>query len=108
MRKYWVVELSEESKALFRNLAKEHGLNEEEIQDGLNSKIGDLDENEYLFGFRHCDNIQCKEFFNKGYMTEDSFTFCSSECAEKTVKEIEEKDYGEYIFFTDWEPELTY
>lgn len=105
MRKYWVDQLSEQSKALFRQLAKEYGLNGQEIQDGLDSKIGDLNDNEYLFGFRHCDNYSCKEFFNEGFMTEDGFTFCSSECAEKIVPSISQDDYGDFIFYTDWEPE---
>ena len=103
--KVYVSELSQKSHELFKDLAEEQGFTDEEIQDGLDSKIGDLNDNEYLFGFRHCDNSSCKEFFNEGFMTEDGFTFCSSECAEKIVPSISQADYGDFIFYTDWEPE---
>ena len=108
MRKFYVAELSRKSQELFKELAEEQGFTDEEIQDGLDSKIGDLDDIHGLLGFRKCENPQCKEFFNEGFLTEDSDTFCSNECAEKIITDIVEEDYGDYIFFTDWEPELTY
>lgn len=105
MKKFYVAELSRKSQELFKDLAEEQGFSDEEIQDGLDSKVRDLDDIHDLLGFRRCENPQCQEFYNEGFLTEDCDTFCSSECAEKMITDIVEADYGDFIFFTDWESE---
>ena len=104
MRKVYVEELSTESKNLFRKLAKEYGASEQEIQDGLDSKIRDLDDAQYSFGFRRCENLKCQEFFNDGYLMEvNQECYCSRECAEDVYDDIVEEDYGtDTIFWTEW------
>ena len=108
MRKVYVEELSKESKEIFKLLANEQGINKEDIENGLDSKISDLKDMEQHLGFRVCENNECREIFNEGFLTEDCDTFCSSECAEKMITDIVEADYGEYIFYTDWHSEMSY
>ena len=103
MSKYWVFELSKESQDLFRSLAEEvEEFTEEDIQNGLDSKIGDLDDAAYTLGFRICNNRDCQEFSDEGYHTDDDLTFCSRQCAEKVIVDLEEEDYGDYIYYTFW------
>ncbi|HDU7439110.1 TPA: hypothetical protein RF418_002606 [Listeria monocytogenes] len=94
MRKVYVEELSTESKNLFRKLAKEYGASEQEIQDGLDSKISDLrHDSECALGFRICENPECRELFNDGFMMENICeNYCSEHCAEKAYPEIKKED----------------
>ena len=102
MSKYWVADLSEESQKLFRELAEEEDFTEEDIQRGLDSKIHDLHDTAYYLGFRICNNKECREFRDEGYHTDDDLTFCSRKCAEKIIIDLEEEDYGDYIYYTFW------
>lgn len=106
MRKLYVAELTNESKKLFESLAEKQNLKQRKINFYLDGEIDEIDKIADELGFRTCDNLACSEIFNEGYLTEDSYTFCSRECAEKIVSNIVEEDYFDYIFFTDWEPEL--
>ena len=104
-RKVYGNELSKESKKLFYLLAKKQGLNDKDISAGLDSKIRDLDDLHDELGFRRCEHGGCQEFFNEGFLTEDDMTYCSEECAEEMNPQIVEEDYGDFVFFTEWEPE---
>ncbi|WP_377275002.1 hypothetical protein, partial [Phocicoccus pinnipedialis] len=77
MRKIFVEELSQKRKDLFTHLAKqfskENNVNLDESLDGLESKISDLQhDSESALGFRICENTECRELFNEGYMMEDN------------------------------------
>lgn len=101
MKKVWVDDLSLRSQNLFKELAQFYdNMDMEDIENGIYSKVEDLVENEKKYGFRHCSNPHCKEFFEQGYLTEDSSTFCSRGCAEAIITDIEEADYSEFIFYT--------
>lgn len=103
MKKYWVFEVSKESQDLFRSLAEEEDFSEEDIQRGLDSKIHDLHDTAYELGFRICENKECHEFHDNGYMTEHQDIFCSRECVEDCIDGIEEEDYGtDTVFWTHW------
>ena len=105
MRKIFVEELSQKSKDLFTALAKqfskENNVNLDELLDGLESKISDLQhdseskisdlqhDSESALGFRICENPECRELFNEGYMMEDNCeNYCSRECAEKYIQTL--------------------
>ena len=112
MRKIFVEELSQKSKDLFTHLAKqfskENNVNLDELLDGLESRISELQyDSENALGFRICENPECRELFNDGYMMEDNCeNYCSRECAEKIYPEIVEEDYGtDTIFWTEWQSE---
>lgn len=90
MRKHWVFELSTESHNLFRSLAEQQEFTEVDIQNGLDSKVDDLQETSEYLSFRICDNPECKEFFDEGYFTEYNKPFCSKECAENILDD----DFG--------------
>lgn len=102
MRKIYVEELSQESRVLFITLAMEQNYSKTDIKNGLDSKILDLEEAEDELGFRHCEHAECRELFQEGFLTEDDTTFCSEMCAEETYPNLEEEDYGDFIFFTEW------
>ena len=107
MRKIWVDDLSLRSKNLFKELAKYYDdMDNEDIEIGISSKVEDLGDNERLYGFRHCKNPHCKEFFQSGYLTEDDMKFCTKTCAETINADIVEEDYGKYIWYTEWKPEV--
>lgn len=91
MRKHWVFELSTESHNLFRNLAEQQEFTEVDIQNGLDSKVDDLQETAEYLAFKICGNPKCKEFFNEGYITDYEKPFCSTECAEIILDD--EDDY---------------
>lgn len=106
--KVYVVELSKESKELVKELASDSGIfTEADIENALSSKIDSLDDLEEYFGFRSCQNTQCREFFIEGYLMEElAETYCSRECAEEIYKDLVEDDYGtDTIFLTEWYPE---
>lgn len=105
MKKHDVSELTTKSKELFEYLAEQQGFRQRKISFYLDGEIDELEEVKVELGFRVCENPECCQIYNEGFLTEDSDTFCSSECAEKIVPSIVEDDYGDYIFFTDWEPE---
>ena len=104
MRKVYVDELSQSSRALFVTLANALNISNEDIEQGLLCKIDDLQETEVGFGFRSCQNLECREFFTEGYYMEGlSECYCSKECAEKNHDDIIPSDYGtDTIFFTEW------
>ena len=104
MRKVYVDELSQSSQKLFIALANELKIDEEDIEQGLLCKIDDLQETEIGFGFRSCNNLECREFFTEGYYMEElSECYCSRECAEKNHDDIVNNDYGtDTIFYTEW------
>lgn len=104
MRKVYVDELSRESQELFIDLANELNIDEEDIEQGLLCKIDDLQETEIGFGFRSCNNLECREFFTEGYYMEElSECYCSRDCAEKNHDDIVNNDYGtDTIFYTEW------
>lgn len=106
MTKYNVDELSNDSKNLFRNLAEQQGFSQNDIKILLNNEINKIDELQDKLGFRTCDNLKCSEIFNEGYLTDDSYTFCSRDCVEEIVPNIIEDNYFENILLIDWEPEL--
>lgn len=101
-----VDELSKESKKLFRNLLEQQKFSQNNIKILLKSDINKIDELQNKLGFRTCDNLKCSEIFNEGFLTDDSYTFCSRDCVEEIVPNISEEDYFENIFLINWEPEL--
>src|SRR5699024_5215580 len=80
-------------------------LKQSQIEKYLTGNIQALTDFHIEYGFRICENPECREIYNEGVLTEDSDTFCSPECAEKIITGINDDDYGEYIFHTEWEPE---
>src|SRR5699024_138179 len=107
MTKYYVCDLSLKSQHLFAELAKQFDdMSYEDIEAGISSKVEDLIENEKSYGFRHCNNPNCKEFFQEGYLTKENKIFCSKACAETVMTDIEENDYSTFIFYTTFRPEM--
>ena len=87
MIKYYVCDLLLRSQHLFTALAKQFdGMSNDDIDTGISSKVEALIENEKAYGFRHCNNPSCKEFFLEDYLTEENNTFCSRECIETVIK----------------------
>lgn len=82
MRKIYVDELSSKSQKLFKELAKAQSdiFNNEDIENGLMSKISELRETEYFLGFRSCTNKKCCEFFKTGFLFAGDKPFCCKEC----------------------------
>ena len=104
MMKTKVSELTFNSRALFEHQAILFNLKQDQIDEYLTGNIQEIADFNIEFGFRICENPECREIFNEGFLTEDSDTFCSTACAEKIIYNIEEDDYGTYIFYTEWEP----
>lgn len=98
LRKNLISELSKESLECLE-LSVE---NEEDYNNIVSSRIDDLYDIAYDLGFRICNNAECREFRDEGYHTDDSLTFCSRECAETIIVDLEEEDYGDYIYYTQW------
>lgn len=98
-------ELTQKSRDLFEHQAILFNLKQSQIEKYLTDNILALVDFCIEYGFRICENPECREIYNEGFLTEDSDTFCSPECAEKIITDINDDDYGEYIFYTEWEPE---
>lgn len=98
-------ELTQKSRNLFEHQAILFNLKQSQIEKYLTGNIQALTDFHIEYGFRICENPVCREIYNEGFLTEDSDTFCSTACAEKIIYDIEDDDYGEYIFYTEWEPE---
>ena len=105
MKKTKVSELTTESRALFEHQAILFNLKQPQIDKYLTGDIQEIADFRIEYGFRICENPECREIYNEGYLTEDSDTFCSPACAEKMICDIQDDDYGDYIFYTDWAPE---
>lgn len=104
MRKIYVEELSSKSQKLFKELAKAHSdvFNNEDIENGLMSKISELRETEYFLGFRSCTNKECCEFFKTGFLFAGDKPFCSKHCIHEFLPDTNNDFETETIILKNW------
>lgn len=94
--------LNNKDRFFIVQVAEKIGYSSGKITFMLSDDMSNFRKYENELRIRICDEINCKNVFDEGFLTEESNVFYSEKCCYSSIENLKDDDFGDTILHTNW------